>query len=903
MQGKQHTAQRTKTGRQAQTFAAGQERWLGRYTVMTLCVMSCLLAIVLRFAKTLIWDPDGVKQHYVVLGYMGRALRGLLAGQGWPMMKLSLGQGMDLLTTLAYCGYTDPLCLLSVLSGPEGIEWVYLLTDLLRLYLSGAAFALYVRKIGTRDGWATACGAVIYAFCGYFVRMLGRHPYFINGGLYLPLLLLAIERVLEDRRWLMYVLITALMLIVNFYFAYMNTLVAVVYILVRLAFRLRDRGVKESAADGFTLLGGYLLGAALSAVVLLPIVTVYLGNSRQGVQAGYSGSMLHYPLSWYREMAVFFFAPWDSPGNYLFTNFAPIALFALLASFGGRGPRALQKRVALLLSMLCACVPLAGWVFNGTAYVSCRWSYILALFVSVCCCDGLPALCRDGGRTRRVAAGVGLLWAGLLVVYDVVCNAPRAQWVAPVCIAVFSVFLLLWDMERFAWLTTARARRLSALFLTATCALYIVVGYHPKGYGGIEQQMDAGVFRTVESQAGGQLLEEEGVYRVSQGMYDDAQSLLLDYMGTSYYWSLVDGGNSRYYTDLGLPTQSTTFHIYNLGGSSSMNGVAAVKYFLRHEGTDAVVPYGFEPTGETLDLPDGSSAQVYENAFALPLGYAYESRLSSAAYEALPIEDKLRALTRYAIVEDGGSEIEGGAQGASLSDAVEIDLTRTEEANARFLPHGMDGEEGGTVTFSFAAPEDSEIYLLFEGMDLTSLERLRDGSITVRSEAGETTANVPHPNNNFYFSKRNFAFCLGSGDLDHCEIRFENDASYRFDRVRLIALPLSEYRSDISDRRAEALTDVAVSDDRVTGRIEVSGDRVLQIAIPFSEGWSARVDGSAQPLYRCGGMYMGLDLQAGEHEIELRYVTPGLKTGALLSAAAVLVTVALAMYGKRRRRQ
>ena len=78
------------------------------------------------------------------------------------------------------------------------------------------------------------------------------------------LLLIGIERVLDGRRWLMYVLVTALMLIVNFYFAYMNTLVAVAYILVRLAFRLRDRGAAESAKDGLMLLGGYLLGAALS---------------------------------------------------------------------------------------------------------------------------------------------------------------------------------------------------------------------------------------------------------------------------------------------------------------------------------------------------------------------------------------------------------------------------------------------------------------------------------------------------------------------------------------------------------------------------------------------------------------------------------------------------------------
>ena len=878
--------------------------WLGLYTAIYLCAVAALGLVMLRHGKTLMWELDGVKQHYTVIGYVGQALRDLLEGRGYSMMKFTLGQGMDVMTTCSYYGYTDPLSLLGVFAQGDGIEWVYLLTNLLRLYLTGVFFGLYARKVGSRDGWATACAAAIYVFCGYFARMLGRHPYFINGGLYLPLLLLAVERVLEDRRWLMYVLVTALMLVVNFYFAYMNTVFAVVYIVVRLAFRLPGRGVRESAVDGLTLLGGYLLGAALSAVVFLPIVRVFIVNSRLGVQAGYSGSMLHYPTKWYREFAAYFFGPWDSPGNYLFANFAPLALFGLLAHFGVRGARAWQVRIALVLCGVAACVPMVGWLLNGTAYVSCRWSYALALFVALGCSQSLPALFKKRGACRSVIAIVALICAALLVVNCLRYRDHKEQLAAPLCIAGFSVFLLIYDAGRLAWLTRARARRLAALFLTATCALYLVIDYTPRGYGGIRNQMDTGVYRSVTSGAGGQLIDDDGVYRVAQGLYDDPNSVILGYMGTSYYWSLVDGENSQYYTELGMPMQTTTYHIYNLGGSAAMNGVAGVKYFLQHDGADFVVPYGYEPTGKPIALPDGTTADVYENTLALPLGYAYDARLTKGEYDALPLEGRLQSLLGCAIVDDThGADLTAIPDAELTADAVELEYAAAPRQDVEWTAGGMSGPAGGSVSLTFEAPEDCEIYLLLEGLDLTSLEREEEGVLTVRSRAGRTTTNVPHPASNFYFPKRNLAFCLGSGALDGCEICLDNAASYRFERVRVVALPLGSYREAAEARRAEGLENVALGNDRLTGTIAVPGDRVLQIAVPFSDGWRAWVDGVEQPVFRCGGLYMGIAIGAGEHEIEMRYVTPGLKAGAAISIGAALLTVALAIVSRRRRKR
>ena len=867
--------------------------WLTLYTVLFLCIVLPLAAIMLRYGRTLIWDPDGIKQPYNVIGMLGCAVRDLLAGKGWRMMNFSLGQGMDALVTCAFYGYADPLNLLGALASGRGIEIIYAVVMFLRIYLAGICFGLYARKMGVRDPWALGCASGIYISSGFIVRMIGRHPHFLNGPLLLPLLLLGVERVLQDRRWRMFTLAAALSLVVNFYFAYMNTLFVIAYIIFRLAGRFREQGIAGTARDGFTLMGAYLLGAAMSAVVFLPVARVYLINSRLGVETGYNGSMLHYARAWYEDMLAYAFAPWLSPGETLFINLAPLALFALLALFGRRDEHARLTWACLALSLLAACVPMAGRVLNGMSYVSCRWSYAIAVFASLGCALGLPALLDKPWKGRIAAAA--LVYAAVLVYLCIRRREPK-QLITPVLIAAYGI-LLLAERGGFRWLTPARMRGLTAVFLAASTVVYTAVGFLPRGYNCISEQMPADIYPRIASQGAAQLIEDDGVYRVGQGMYDDTNSSVLGYMGTSYYWSLVDGENSEYYRKLGLPTQSTAYHLYNLGGSAGMNAVAAVKYFVQQEGENYVVPADYAPS-QTLSLPNGRTADVYENTLALPLGYAFDAAMTEAAYDALPLEDKLRALTQRAIVAEGGEGIVPAAGLGSGAQEIEWSIAAADDAEAA---DGMlRGGENGRIALAFDAPEDGETYLIISGLELTSLKRQADGVITIESAQGRSITNVPHPRSNFYFPKKDFVFCLGSGPIGGCDIVFNNSNEYRFAAIRVVSLPLSEYRAAAAARRAEGMTDVALGNDRITGRIAVAGARVLQIAVPYSSGWRCRVDGAEQPVFRCGGLYMGVALDAGEHTIEMRYVTPGICAGAAVSAGALAVFAVLSLLGRRR---
>ena len=381
-----------------------------------------VLAFVLGLHKKLpIQTMDGYWQHYTVLGYIQQAVRGLLRGKGLSMNSPYLGQGLDVLTTLSYYGLTDPLNLLSALFPQEQLHVAYIAIAALRLYLSGLAFLALSKALGIKSGWGRAAGALLYATCGFALYALARHTYFINGMLYLPLMLLGVERVLQRGRWSLYALTAAVMLLSSFYFAFINTLLTIAYILLRLLSRARERGLSGTAKDGALLLAGYLLGALLASWALAPVLLAYLDNARLGVQSGYSGTW-HYELRHYVTLAYNAFLADDTTMHWVVLALSPMALFGLLSLPFARGRAARTAGIGILLSGLGLCFPLVGKIMNAGGYVVNRWCYALSLFLCLGAAAALPRLAHKASAARRWAVALpALLWGlcclGIMVVF------------------------------------------------------------------------------------------------------------------------------------------------------------------------------------------------------------------------------------------------------------------------------------------------------------------------------------------------------------------------------------------------------------------------------------------------------------------------------------------------------
>ena len=72
----------------------------------------------------------------------------------------------------------------------------------------------------------------------------------------------------------------------------------------------------------------------------------------------------------------------------------------------------------------------------------------------------------------------------------------------------------------------------------------------------------------------------------------------------------------------------------------------------------------------------------------------------------------------------------------------------------------------------------------------------------------------------------------------------------------------------------------------------------LIFSIPNEEGWTLYVDGKETEILDFKDTFISVYLEEGHHDIELKYMTPGLMAGAIISAVCIGL-FALTMLGRK----
>ena len=110
--------------------------------------------------------------------------------------------------------------LLSVLVPADKTEYLYAFLIFLRIYLAGIAFSRYC-FYHKNSNQATLLGSLVYIFAGWTIYASMKHPYFANPMIYLPLILLGIDKIYRKEKPYVFIWSVALAGVSNFYFFYM----------------------------------------------------------------------------------------------------------------------------------------------------------------------------------------------------------------------------------------------------------------------------------------------------------------------------------------------------------------------------------------------------------------------------------------------------------------------------------------------------------------------------------------------------------------------------------------------------------------------------------------------------------------------------------------------------------
>ena len=109
---------------------------------------------------------------------------------------------------------------------------------------------------------------------------------------------------------------------------------------------------------------------------------------------------------------------------------------------------------------------------------------------------------------------------------------------------------------------------------------------------------------------------------------------------------------------------------------------------------------------------------------------------------------------------------------------------------------------------------------------------------------------------------------------------------FEFDGVEIYAAPVAQTQSSLEKlSQTSHLENVRLSDKGLTGTLTSATDGYLVLTLPYSEGWTAYVDGVETEILQADTAFMALQItgSANTQRIELRYETPHLAVGKAIS--------------------
>ena len=234
-----------------------------------LIALGSMLFYLWRDGGALIISGDEMEQGVPISAAMNRMLRNGALGWSW-----NIGLGTQSIGGFSVYGLGSPFFWLTLPFSPAA--YPYLTGPLYILkYVVAAAFAYLWLSCFLEERTFALIGALLYAFSSFQNEHLMYQ--FKDTIALFPLLLIGIERIVRQRKPVVFVLAVFLNCMTSYYMFVGEVVFCVVYFLCRITDPML-RGVRKSSL--FSCLFGGILGTGMSAVLFLPSILFISGNSR-----------------------------------------------------------------------------------------------------------------------------------------------------------------------------------------------------------------------------------------------------------------------------------------------------------------------------------------------------------------------------------------------------------------------------------------------------------------------------------------------------------------------------------------------------------------------------------------------------------------------------------------------
>lgn len=797
------------------------------------------------------------------------------------------GLGKELITQISY--YTaSPFSFLILFFPTKYLSEAMATMIILKIALSSAFCAFYLNKVFKRNDLSVVAFSLFYALMAFTTSYYWNLMWFDAVFLF-PLVAYGIEALIKDDNHKPYCISLALVIIINFYIAFIVCVFSVLYYIVILFSNYswnRDKKLIISRTVKFGISSA--IAGGISMILVLPTAIALTKTATSETTFStlkvYTNIYQLFTNHFFGARPVVLARNEDAPNFY--TGVLTIVLLPLYF-LNKKFPKKEKWLYAgfIFIVMLCSCVNLFDFLIHGLHYPSNlphRYSFIYSFVIIT-----LAYKAFDKYKYVKVdhAIAVPIVYTIIILISELLI-APKVKDIEPVLTAdeiFLNIVLMIGYISFLYWYVNSKSKNIGLFMIVLVIAAFAeTTASSIKGFDYVGTTDRQGYNKYIDDT--NEMLDytranDDGVspfYRQEFRRFTAInEGSLYHYKSFSQFSSLAYGATSQAITDLGIAATGNSYRYYD--PTPLIDAIFNIKYVMNKDGELAKTDYEF--------IKSFNSVYLYKNNKYLQPGFMVKKDFENwTTKDSNPFKAQNEFINLSTTVQD---QMMIPTEVTDIA-AENIKITQDEKDSHTHKYDLTNPDSLDLIPKMTAKVHNDKYQKVFIYVDAANAGRFVY-TINGNSEDRELSTGR---------SLINCGFVDAGTDIDislKLDRKGQYEKTYRKNgTVKLYAAGLNYETFDKAyDELKQNQYWISEYDDtHVTGTVTAAEDGIMFTSIPYDNGWSVKVDGEkAKILPVAAGGFLGVELPKGEHEVSFSYSAKGLLTGFLISGLSIAAFV------------
>lgn len=710
---------------------------------------------------------------------------------------------------------------------------------ILKLCLSSLTFTYYISKHFNTRKCTIALFGMFYALSG-FVAAYSWNIMWLDCLVLLPLIILGLERLVNENRCFLYCITLGLCIYTNYYIAIMVCISVVLYFIVLMAAYKGTRRPVIYVKKFLNFAIYSLLAGGLAACLLLPEFYAFTLSASNNIEFPKKLSLYFSILNIVTRhlINVPVHLGLDHYPN-IYCSVAVLLLFPLYVMDKKVDLREKIGKSALVLIFLTAFnLNIPNFIWHGFHFpnsLPCRQSFIYVFFLLAMCYEALSHL--KSMTTKQLG---GALWIaiGILLFIEQVFTVDETYDFTIVYIS--GAFILVYALIMLIHLKHEFKVPVIIFIAFSLCIIECTINMDSTGIGTTSRSsylLDYDAVKTVTQTVAD---NDSSFYRMDKkfGSRSNNDGAWHNYHSISTFSSTSNGAMEEFFGELGF---EHSFNAYKYNGATLVTeSLFSVKYAISNRILTE------SPLRSYYTGSDGEF--IYKNNYTLPIGFMTYN--DTYGWEA------------------------DSANDAGIENQNSLIKNLTGISNVFTLTY----ENATDASFEVKPVKAGHLYMIVRN---TSCD-----TVTATINSSEYTYKD--------LKKGGTIIDLGYATPDDI-IVISGDTSMN---ASVYTLESSRFIEAFNILNNNSLNVSEFTNNKITGTVNASKDATLICSIPYDKGWSVYIDGKKAETNDIYGALISVNVPAGEHTVTLKYMPVNFILGCIITSLCIIILIGIYTFKK-----